>query len=71
MSKAKTKTKAKKQTGDRVSKIAARVMREWERQSNYEFWPAKKSEQSSVTWSDVLALAASCLAQDETRGKRK
>lgn len=56
-----------KQTSDRVSRIAAKTM------------ALLKGERSTwlvcmahgVRVSDVRALAASCLSQDETKGKRK
>ena len=63
-----------RQTSDRVSKIAGRVMKRWERlRKQYATsWPLLKSEDASeVTWSEVLAMAASCLNQDQTKGKRK
>lgn len=44
----------KKQTSDKLSKLAARILR-----------GGRYNE------ADVLALAASVLSQDETRGKRK
>jgi len=63
-------TKATKRTSDRVSRIAASLLnematseRDWGRMRATDTWawPVGK----------LKALAASCLAQDEHRGKRK
>lgn len=56
----------KKQTSDRVSRIAARVLRRLE--GFHESLPA--CVLSGATVKDLRALAASCLSQDETKGKR-
>ena len=58
-----------KQTSDDVSKVASRVMKKWKREKK-EF-ASRKSDLANVTWSDVLALAGSCMVQDEQKGKRK
>ena len=63
---------ARKQTSDRVSRIAARVLQ------RLNGLPAKmelasgdwESPLSWVTVGEARALAASCLSQDEHRGKR-
>ena len=60
-------TKSTRRTSDRVSTIAANLMSDARK---------AKKEWGSGAWisalaSDVLALAGSCLTQDEHRGKRK
>lgn len=63
---------ARKQTGDRVSRIAARVMKRWgQNQREAKFWRDRKSDMARLTWSEALALAGSAMGQDETKGKRK
>lgn len=55
-------------TSDRVSRIAGRVL------ASLRPWPARAPIYVlgvRLTVGDVRALAASCLAQDETRGPRK
>jgi len=73
-------TKPTKRTSDRVSRIAAEIMAmshsEWT--PYIEFYELRttragrfrKHGRMDIT-DEVLALAASCLAQDEHRGKRK
>lgn len=51
--------RAKKQTSSRVSRIAARILATTPRAKLWVF-----------RVSDVRALAASCLSQDETRGQQ-
>jgi len=66
------KRRAKKQTGDRVSRIAAKVMQRLAR------LPAKLELGSGdwdlplawITVGEARALAASALSQDEVRGPR-
>jgi hypothetical protein len=61
-----------KRTSDRVSAIAARVLRKIGtvvsgEVSDDEFYLGFADR---VTYGEVRALAASCLAQDEVKGKR-
>lgn len=65
---------ARKQTSDRVSRIAGRVLERLK-----EFGPGRSSSVYLLPgplWRmcsahELKALAASCLGQDETKGKRK
>lgn len=56
-------TKAKKQTSDRVSRIAAANMRMLQLNPSERWF--------GVTRGDLRALCGSVLSQDETKGKRK
>jgi hypothetical protein len=64
-----------KQTTDRVSKIAGRLLRQLTRICSDPLLGAPKwlydDGRTRVRLTDVGALAASCLSQDETKGKRK
>ncbi len=60
--------KTKKQTSDRVSGIASRVLAKLKRQPRG--MPTCLSMLTEITPAEVRALAASCLSQDETNGKR-
>lgn len=76
-----TKKRGKKQTGDRVSKIAGRVLeRLKERKRNLPI-NVRRTNAPVGIWTDqgtydfarvrdIEALAASCLSQDEVKGKR-
>lgn len=62
-----------KQTSDRVSRIAARLLAK-----HRKLTAAHKLSVNSpvigtdgVRWGDLAALAASCLNQDETKGPRR
>jgi hypothetical protein len=67
-----TKKTTPRQTSDRVSRIAARLLENWEVQKQWNTGTFKrlKSDPCDITWGDALALAASCLAQDQVKGKR-
>jgi hypothetical protein len=62
-----------KQTTDRVSRIAARYLATFARlkKANKLGDNSRVLGTDGVRWSDLAALAASCLSQDETKGKRK
>lgn len=61
---------AKKQTSDRVSRIAGRVLAQFEGVAAgtavWNYWKGGR-----LTVGELRALAASCLSQDETKGKRR
>jgi len=65
---------ARKQTGDSVSKIAAKVMRSFGGVTPTAtiWWNVKPNgtRTARVTVRDILTLAASCLSQDEVKGPR-
>lgn len=56
----------RKQTSDRVSRVAGKLLQRWKER------PAGLLKRHTVglTWGDALALAASCLSQDETPRKK-
>jgi hypothetical protein len=56
---------ARKQTSDRVSRIAAKILATPPDPRLVILFATTR-----ITWREVRALAASCLSQDEVRGKR-
>lgn len=65
------KRKPRKQTSDRVSRIGAKLLAQYKSigVSGLERdWFIRMDEK--VKWSDVAALAASVVGQDEVKGKR-
>ena len=64
------KKRTKKQTSDRVSAIAARVLstlRPYRAQRRMLY---TSDYTGVISYGELRALAASCLGQDETKGKR-
>lgn len=66
----------RKQTSDRVSRIAARMMKRMGKRGTYRVSLEWLNAHGAVVAEldvtrDTRALAASCLSQDETKGKQK
>jgi hypothetical protein len=66
----KPKATGKRKTGDRVSRVAARVLRLIQDGAFFEWYEPSRNEYREGTHL-VKALAAFCLAHDEFRGSRK
>ncbi len=64
------KRKAKKQTSNRVSSLAGRILALCEIGEVYWLADGGADGMTNIT-RKVKSLAASCLAQDETKGRRK
>ncbi len=64
------KRKAKKQTTSRVSSLAGRILALCE--TGVVYWSAEGAPDGAVNITRTAkSLAASCLGQDETKGRRK
>lgn len=64
------KRKVKRETSDRVSTIAGKVLRLTSEYSRNTMVLMTLEGSERVTVAELRALAASCLAQDEQRGRR-
>lgn len=66
---------ARKRTSDGVSRIAGKVLRILQNDKPHDVlvceFPLGDPKSEKITVADVKALAASCLSQDEVKGKRK